>query len=75
MKVPINNCLFTVKEVDGPIRRDGGDFPVRIQYARREILLLRNLPERTKLHVLAVAIGEACRRHRVPIIQPKWGPD
>jgi hypothetical protein len=75
LKVPINNCLFTIKEVRGPIRRGGLSFPVRIQYASREILLLQDLPSETKLHVLAAAISEACHRHRVPIIQPKWVRD
>ncbi len=64
--------MFTIKEVAGPIRRDGKDFAVRVRYAQREIHLLRTLPEEAKKHVLAAAVSDACRRHRIPLVWPKW---
>jgi hypothetical protein len=72
MKIPVNGSLFTIKEIDGPIRRGGREFPVRICYAAREILLLRTLPESVKTHVLAAALSEACMTHRIPLIFPRW---
>jgi hypothetical protein len=72
MKIPINGSLFTIKEIDGPLSRNGQEFPVSVRYAAREILLLRSLPETIKIQVLAAALSEACMKHRIPLIWPKW---
>jgi hypothetical protein len=72
LKVPINGSLFNIKEVAEPIRRGDRMFPVSVQYATREILLLRSVPEEAKKFVLAAAVSEACLRHRIPIVWPKW---
>lgn len=72
MKIPLNGNLFTIKEVDGPIRRGDREFPVRVCYADREILLLRSLPDHIKTYVLAAALSEAFAMHRIPLIWPKW---
>ena len=72
MKIPINGNLFTIEEVEGPIRRNGRSFPVRVCYATNQILLLKSLPEDLKKYVLAAAISEAAQKHRVRLIWPRW---
>lgn len=75
MKLPINGSLFCVVEVEGPICRGGKHFPVRVCYVSREIHLLKSLGEDMKKHVLAAAISEACQKHRIPLIWPRWRAD
>ena len=75
MKIPINGSLFSINEVAGPICRAGKHFPVRVCYGSRQIKLLKTLPEEVKKHVLAAAISEACQKHRIPLIWPRWRAD
>jgi hypothetical protein len=72
MKIPINGNLFRIKEVPGPLMRQGRRFAVQVRYAAREILLVKDIPEDLKKYVLSAAISEAHLRSRIPLINPKW---
>jgi hypothetical protein len=72
MKIIVGSSVFDILEVNGPIQCGDKCFPSRIRYAEREIHLLKSLPENVKKYVLAAAVSEACLRHRIPLIWPKW---
>jgi hypothetical protein len=72
MKVPIGGSLFGVREVAGPLVREGKRFAVRICYDRREILILQGMTESQKRDVLAAAVSEAALQRRVPVVFPRW---
>jgi len=72
LKIIVGGSVFTIHEVDGPIICGSKHFPSRVRYAEQEIHLLKSLPEEIKKLVLAAAVSEACRRHRIPLIWPKW---